>query len=79
MKVYGVALSQPARAVLWALNWKKVDYEFVQIMPGSKRQNGSRSPEYLRICPAGTVPAIDDDGVVLSESNAILVRGSTHG
>jgi glutathione S-transferase len=32
-----------------------------------------RSPEYLRISPTGTVPAIQlEDGRVLSESNAIL-------
>ncbi|MCW5773328.1 MAG: glutathione S-transferase N-terminal domain-containing protein [Rhodospirillaceae bacterium] len=31
-----------------------------------------RAPEYRALVPAGTVPAIDDDGFVLSESDAIL-------
>src|SRR5690606_16043756 len=37
-------------------------------------KNGAhKAPEYLRISPLGQVPAIADNGVVLSDSNAILV------
>lgn len=32
-----------------------------------------KSPEYLKISPFGLVPAIDDGGYTLSDSNAILV------
>lgn len=32
-----------------------------------------KAPDYLAISPLGQVPAIDDDGVTLSDSNAILV------
>ena len=74
LKLYGLPLSQPTRAVIWALNWKGLKYELITIMPGSREKNGSRSEEYLRICPSGNIPAIDDDGFVLYESNAILVR-----
>ncbi|MDG3084868.1 glutathione S-transferase [Vibrio hannami] len=36
--------------------------------------NGAhKAPEYLQINPFGQVPAIDDNGVVLSDSNAILI------
>ena len=36
-------------------------------------QNGAhKAPEYLRISPLGQVPAIEDNGVTLSDSNAIL-------
>ena len=36
--------------------------------------NGAhKAPEYLRISPFGLVPAIDDDGYKLADSNAILV------
>ena len=36
--------------------------------------NGAhKAPEYLKISPFGLVPAIDDDGYTLSDSNAILV------
>ena len=36
-------------------------------------KNGAhKAPEYLRISPLGQVPAIEDNGVALSDSNAIL-------
>ncbi|MDX5379505.1 MAG: glutathione S-transferase N-terminal domain-containing protein, partial [Halomonas sp.] len=36
--------------------------------------NGAhKAPEFLAISPFGQVPAIDDNGVMLSDSNAILV------
>src|SRR5690606_32980717 len=37
-------------------------------------ENGAhKAPDYLRISPLGQVPAIEDDGVALSDSNAILI------
>ena len=33
---------------------------------------GQKSPEYLAINPNASVPALDDDGFVLRESNAML-------
>ncbi len=36
-----------------------------------------KAPDYLAISPLGQVPAIDDDGVALSDSNAILVYLAT--
>jgi glutathione S-transferase len=41
---------------------------FVDLAKGEHKQ-----PEYLAINPMGQVPAIDDQGVVLADSNAILV------
>lgn len=36
--------------------------------------NGAhKAPEYLKINPFGQVPVIDDNGVILSDSNAILI------
>ena len=36
--------------------------------------NGAhKAPDFLRISPFGQVPAIEDNGVFLSDSNAILV------
>lgn len=31
-----------------------------------------KAPDYLKISPFGQVPAIDDNGVTLSDSNAII-------
>lgn len=71
--VYGVPLSQPVRAVLWALAWKRVPFQLVPVNPGSTRKGGTRHPEFLkRINPSGTMPAIDDEGFCLGESHAIL-------
>ena len=37
-------------------------------------ENGAhKAPDYLRISPLGQVPAIEDNGVALSDSNAILI------
>jgi glutathione S-transferase len=41
---------------------------FVDLAKGEHKQ-----PEYLAINPMGQVPAIEDQGVVLADSNAILV------
>jgi len=72
MKLYGVPVSQPVRAVQWLLAWHNIEHEFVMTMPGNKK--GSRSPSFLEINPSGTVPAlVDDDGFAVWESHAILV------
>ena len=34
---------------------------------------GHKAPEFLKLNPFGQVPVIDDNGVILSDSNAILV------
>ncbi|MEX6507225.1 glutathione S-transferase family protein [Jiella sp. M17.18] len=46
-----------------------IPYETVDL----DMQNGAhKAPGYLRISPLGQVPAIEDNGVALSDSNAIL-------
>ena len=53
-----------AMRVMWTLEELGQDYELVPAMP--------QSPEVLALNPLGKVPAIDDDGLVLNESGAIL-------
>mmetsp|Transcript_104465 Transcript_104465/g.202396 ORF Transcript_104465/g.202396 Transcript_104465/m.202396 type:complete len:228 (+) Transcript_104465:63-746(+) len=72
LKVYAIGLSQPARAVHWALLAEGTDHEIITTMPGSNKENGTKHPNYLAKFPFGTVPAIDHDGYCLSESHAIL-------
>ena len=70
MKLYGVPNSQPVRAVAWACLIKSLPFEFVM----TSQNKAAKQPEYLEdINPRGTIPAIDDGGVVLWESHAILI------
>ncbi|MEO1141575.1 MAG: glutathione S-transferase [Pseudomonadota bacterium] len=47
-----------------------LDYETIDL----DMANGAhKAPEYLKISPFGLVPAIDDNGYTLADSNAILV------
>lgn len=49
---------------LLAVPYQTVDVDMI---------NGAhKSPDYLRLSPLGQVPAINDDGVTLSDSNAII-------
>ena len=41
---------------------------FVDLAKGAHKQ-----PEYLALNPFGQVPVLDDQGVILADSNAILV------
>ena len=63
--LYSLPFSNYSAKVAIALNIKGIDYE-KRPPPG-----GYSSPEYMSIVPSGTVPGIDDDGVVLSESDVI--------
>mmetsp|Transcript_12004 Transcript_12004/g.36593 ORF Transcript_12004/g.36593 Transcript_12004/m.36593 type:complete len:212 (-) Transcript_12004:859-1494(-) len=68
--LYGSPLSQPTRSVKLLLTENGIDHEFRSV---KLRENQQRSPEFLRLNPAGKVPVIDDRGFVLSEAAAILI------
>lgn len=72
--LYGVPFSQPVRAVMWLLLYKRMPFDMVLINPGSKGDNGSRSPSFLAKNPGGTIPTIEEPetGFVLGEAHAIL-------
>ena len=55
--------------VTWMLEELEADYEFNLVPAGS---NGFGSEEYIKINPAGKVPAIRDGDLVLTESAAIV-------
>ena len=77
LKVYGFArVNKMARGntrdlrVLWALEEMGLDYQIV----GMDHPNHDLdSPAYRALNPFGQIPAIDDDGVVVTESGAILL------
>ena len=70
LKIYGVPNSQPVRAVVWPCLMKGLPFELML----TSQNKDAKQPEYLtRVNPRGTIPAIDDEGVVLWESCAVLV------
>ncbi|RON21877.1 glutathione S-transferase [Pseudomonas brassicacearum] len=70
IKLYNFPRSGHAHRVELMLSLLQLPTEliFVDLAKGAHKQ-----PDYLAINPFGQVPAIDDQGVVLADSNAILV------
>jgi glutathione S-transferase len=69
LRIYGVARTRAFRAI-WMAKELGLDYEHVPIEIGPA---GARKPEYLAVNPNGRLPAIEDDGFVLWESQAITL------
>jgi glutathione S-transferase len=77
LKLYGFArVNEMARGntrdlrVLWALEEMGLSYEIVGMDHPSHDLD---SPAYRALNPFGQIPVIDDDGVVVTESGAILL------
>jgi glutathione S-transferase len=77
LKMYGFArVNKGARGntrdlrVLWALEEMGLSY---QIMGMDHPNHDLDSPSYRALNPFGQIPVIDDDGVVVTESGAILL------
>jgi glutathione S-transferase len=70
IKLYRHPLSGHAHRVELLLSLLKLPAElvFVDLAKGAHKQ-----PEFLALNPFGQVPVIDDNGTILSDSNAILV------
>lgn len=69
MKLYGFAPARSLRA-LWALQELEAEFEFVPVDLGAGE---NRSPEFLKLNPAGQVPVLVDGDLVLTESAAIVL------
>ncbi|MDP9001322.1 MAG: glutathione S-transferase family protein [Myxococcota bacterium] len=77
LKVYGFSrVNKMARGktrdlrVLWALEEMGLPYEIVGI---DHPKHDLDTPEYRAVNPFGQIPAIDDDGMIVTESGAILL------
>jgi glutathione S-transferase len=69
MIVYGNFISQPSRAVLWALAMKGISYKFVKVDPSA---GDCERPDYLSKFPCGTAPALEDGKLCITEGLATL-------
>ncbi len=70
IKLYRNPKSGHCHRVELMLALLKLPYETIDL----DMANGAhKAPEYLKISPFGLVPAIDDDGYTLADSNAIIV------
>ncbi len=69
MKVYGRSTSDSVQKVLWMLGETKQPFEHT---PLGGSFGGLDDSEYLQLNPHGRIPTLDDDGVVVWESNAII-------
>jgi len=69
LKIYGADLSAPANKVRMTANILGLEYEYIRV---NIREGEHRTEKYLKLHPAGKVPAIDDSGFILFESDAII-------
>jgi len=83
MKIWGRPTSIHTQRVLWALADADLPYELTlasatmgpqaHVSKGGTPFGVVNTPAYLALNPNGTVPTIDDNGLILWESNAILM------
>ncbi|HEY5808550.1 MAG TPA: maleylacetoacetate isomerase [Povalibacter sp.] len=69
MKLYTFFRSSAAFRARIALNLKGLQFDSI---PKAFAKNEHRAPDYLALNPQGLIPALEDDGVVLSQSLAII-------
>jgi glutathione S-transferase len=88
IKIYGALNSRASRNVWLALELG-LQFEHVPVIQASRIRNpnahdaplNTESPEFRQINPAGTIPVLEDGGLILQESLAInlhLARSSRH-
>lgn len=77
LTIYGVTRSRASR-VIWLCHELGLPFQQVPVIQAYRLADpdapgavlNTHSPQFRRIAPAGSVPVIDDDGLVLSESLA---------
>lgn len=69
LKIWGRHNSSNVRKVLWCAEEAGVPYASIQV---GGAFGGTDDPHYRAMNPNGLVPAIEDDGLALWESNAIV-------
>ena len=78
LTIYGVHRSRASRTI-WLAKELGIPYAVTPVIQAYRLLNrppglpplNTRSPEFLRVNPLGQIPAIEDDGLVMTESLAI--------
>lgn len=70
MKIHHHPLSGHSHRVVLFASLLGVPHELVEV---DLKAGAHKRPEFLALNPFGQVPVLDDDGVVVADSNAILV------
>lgn len=69
VKIWGRRNSSNVRKVLWCAEEIGLPYESIEV---GGAFGGTQSPDYLAMNPNGLVPVIEDNGLPVWESNAIV-------
>jgi glutathione S-transferase len=69
LKVWGRRSSANVQKVMWLVGELELAHEHI---PAGGPYGSSTSPTFRAMNPNGLVPVIEDDGLVMWESNAIL-------
>lgn len=70
MKIHHHPLSGHAHRVVLFASLLGLEHELVEV---DLQAGAHKRPEFLALNPFGQVPALEDDGIALADSNAILV------
>lgn len=81
LKIYGVYKSRATR-ILWLMEELGTPFELVPVLQAYKLKDpmapdarlNTRSAEFLAINPMGSIPTIDDEGLILNESLAQTIH-----
>ena len=81
LTIHGVARSRASR-VIWLAHELDLPYKLVPVIQAYRLADpaaedaplNTLSPDFLRLSPAGAIPVIEDDGLVLSESMACTLH-----
>jgi glutathione S-transferase len=74
MKLYHFALSGHAHRARLFISLLGIPHELIEV---DLKSGAHKTPEFLALNPFGQVPVLDDDGTIISDSNAILVYLAT--
>lgn len=70
MKLYHHPLSGHGHRIRLFVSLLGLPHELIEV---DLKAGAHKAPEFLKLNPFGQVPVLDDDGVVIADSNAILV------